>query len=93
VGWKVSTNLRLELVLGALEMAIWSRGTTDLKGLVDHSDPGFALVAVNNCAWFGWRWPIAMPSALVTRAVVGLALPSIDNPITRRDQASRTTAQ
>jgi Integrase core domain/HTH-like domain len=51
VGWKVSTNLRSELALDALEMAIWSRGTTDLKGLVDHSDPGCALVAVNNCAW------------------------------------------
>jgi hypothetical protein len=41
--------------------------------------------------WFGRRWSIAMPSALVTSAVVGL--PSIDHPITRRDQASRATAQ
>ncbi len=32
VGWKVSTTLRAELALDALEMAIWSRGTTDLKG-------------------------------------------------------------
>ncbi|HVS05823.1 MAG TPA: hypothetical protein VHK65_06610 [Candidatus Dormibacteraeota bacterium] len=34
---------------------------------------------------------IAMPSALVTSAVLGVE--SIDHPITRRDQASRTTAQ
>jgi putative transposase len=40
VGWKVSTTLRAELALDALEMAIWSRGTTDLKGLVHHSDRG-----------------------------------------------------
>ena len=40
VGWKVSTTLRAELALDALEMAIWSRGTTDLQGLVHHSDRG-----------------------------------------------------
>ena len=38
----------------------------------------------------GRRWSIAMPRAFVTRAVVGE--PSIDHPITRRDQASSTTA-
>ena len=46
VGWKVSTTLRAELALDALEMAIWSRGQTDLKGLVHHSDRGVQYLAI-----------------------------------------------
>jgi len=46
VGRKVSTTLRAELALDALEMAIWSRGTTDLKGLVHHSDRGVQYLAI-----------------------------------------------
>jgi len=46
VGWKVSTTLRAELALDALEMAIWSRGKTDLKGLVHHSDLGVQYLAI-----------------------------------------------
>jgi len=46
VGWKVSTTLRAELALDALEMAIWSRGRTDLKGLVHHSDRGVQYLAI-----------------------------------------------
>jgi putative transposase len=46
VGWKVSTTLRAELALDALEMAIWSRGTTDLTGLVHHSDRGVQYLAI-----------------------------------------------
>jgi hypothetical protein len=49
--------------------------------------------------WSGWiRVPaagrrdwMAMPSALVTSAAVGVV--SMDQPTTRREQASRTTAQ
>ena len=39
VGWRVATNMRTEMVLDALEMARWSRGTR-LEGLVCHSDAG-----------------------------------------------------
>jgi putative transposase len=46
VGWKVSTTLRADLALDALEMAIWSRGKTDLKGLVHHSDRGAQYLAI-----------------------------------------------
>ncbi len=46
VGWKVSTTLRAGLALDALEMAIWSRGATDLKGLVHHSDRGVQYLAI-----------------------------------------------
>ena len=40
VGWRVSSTLRAELALDALETAIWSRGSKALKGLVHHSDRG-----------------------------------------------------
>jgi putative transposase len=46
VGWKVSTTLRAALALDALEMAIWSRRQTDLKGLVHHSDRGVQYLAI-----------------------------------------------
>ena len=39
VGWRVATNMRTQMVLDAIEMARWSRGTT-LEGLVCHSDAG-----------------------------------------------------
>jgi putative transposase len=40
VGWRVSSSLRTDLALDALEMAIWSRQRHDLTGLVHHSDRG-----------------------------------------------------
>jgi putative transposase len=46
VGWKVSTSLRAELALDALEMAIWKRGSVDLKGLVHHSDRGSQYLSI-----------------------------------------------
>ncbi|GAC1377855.1 MAG: hypothetical protein NVSMB4_07470 [Acidimicrobiales bacterium] len=39
VGWRVASNMATEMVLDALEMARWSRGTR-LEGLVCHSDAG-----------------------------------------------------
>jgi putative transposase len=46
VGWRVSSSLRAELALDALEMAIWSRRSTDLGGLVHHSDRGVQYLAI-----------------------------------------------
>jgi transposase InsO family protein len=46
VGWKVSTSLRTELAMDALEMAIWARGSRDLSGLVHHSDRGVQYLAI-----------------------------------------------
>jgi putative transposase len=40
VGWRVSTSLRADLALDALEMGIWNRRGNDLDGLVHHSDRG-----------------------------------------------------
>jgi putative transposase len=46
VGWRVSTSLRAELALDALEMAIWSRRSADLEGLVHHSDRGVQYLSI-----------------------------------------------
>ena len=39
VGWRCASNMRTQMVLDALEMARWARGT-QLEGLVCHSDAG-----------------------------------------------------
>ena len=38
VGWQASRSLRTDLALDALEMALWSRRTQELTGLIHHSD-------------------------------------------------------
>jgi putative transposase len=42
VGWRVAGHMRTAMVLDALEMARWPRGTR-LEGLVAHSDAGSQL--------------------------------------------------
>ena len=39
VGWRVASNMKTQMVLDALEMARWNRGTR-LEGLVAHTDAG-----------------------------------------------------
>jgi putative transposase len=50
VGWQVSTSLRVELALDALEMAIWARRAERLDGLVHHSDRGSQYLAIRYTA-------------------------------------------
>jgi putative transposase len=45
VGWRVATHMRADMVLDALEMARWRRGTV-LEGLVSHSDAGSQFTSV-----------------------------------------------
>ena len=45
VGWRVAGHMRTEMVLDALEMARWQRGTR-LEGLVAHSDAGSQFTSV-----------------------------------------------
>ena len=45
VGWRVASNMRTDMVLDALEMARWSRGTR-LDGLRCHSDAGSQFTVV-----------------------------------------------
>lgn len=44
VGWRVSRSLRTDLVLDALEQALWSRKDTD--GLIHHSDRGSQYLSI-----------------------------------------------
>jgi transposase InsO family protein len=44
VGWRVSRNMRSELVLDALEQAIWARGAP--KGIIHHSDRGSQYLSI-----------------------------------------------
>ena len=45
VGWRVASNMKTPMVLDALEMARWTRGT-QLEGLVAHSDAGSQYTSV-----------------------------------------------
>ena len=45
VGWRVAGHMRTDMVLEALEMARWNRGTV-LSGLVSHTDAGSQFTAV-----------------------------------------------
>ena len=46
VGWQVSTSLRSDLALDALEMAIHSRQVASGDGLVHHSDRGVQFLSI-----------------------------------------------
>jgi transposase InsO family protein len=46
VGWRVGNSLRTELVLDALEQALWSR--TGTEGLVHHSDRGSQYLSIRH---------------------------------------------
>ncbi|MCR4526808.1 IS3 family transposase [Kocuria rhizophila] len=48
VGWQLSTSLRTDLALDALEMGLWTRShdVHDTSGVVHHSDKGVQYVAV-----------------------------------------------
>ncbi len=44
VGWRVSRSMKAELVLDALEQALWARGSAE--GLIHHSDRGSQYLAI-----------------------------------------------
>ena len=45
VGWQVASQLRIDLALDALEMALWRRWS-DVTGLVHHSDRGVQYLSI-----------------------------------------------
>jgi putative transposase len=47
-GWALAAHMRTELVLSALEMAIWRRGSASLAGLIHHSDKGCQYTAMRH---------------------------------------------
>ena len=49
LGWRAATSMRTQLVLDALEQAIWVRrreGTATLTGLVHHTDAGSQYTSI-----------------------------------------------
>lgn len=44
VGWRVATSMKAELVLDALEQALWARSET--QGLIHHSDRGSQYLSI-----------------------------------------------
>jgi len=49
LGWRAATSMRTELVLDALEHALWTRhqaGTTTLDGLMHHTDAGSQYTSI-----------------------------------------------
>ena len=48
LGWQVSTSLRTDLALDALDMGLWARQRAgqDVTGLIHHSDRGFQYRAI-----------------------------------------------
>ena len=46
LGWSVSTSLRSDLALEALEQALWERGDGVSEGLVHHSDRGVQYLSI-----------------------------------------------
>jgi putative transposase len=71
VGWRVAAHMRTDMVLDALEMARWSRGT-HLEGLVAHSDAGSQFTSIR----YGER--LAELGAVPSIGSVG---DSFDNPL------------
>lgn len=46
VGWRVSTSMSTQLVLDALEQALWDRRPDDDSGLIHHSDRGSQYLSI-----------------------------------------------
>ena len=46
VGWQISTSLRSDLAIDALEMAIYSRNGRDLSALIHHGDRGVQYLSI-----------------------------------------------
>jgi transposase InsO family protein len=72
VGWQVSDNLRAELALDALEMALWARKGKLSKALVHHGDRGVQYTAI--------RYAQRLIDAGITRSV-GRKGDSYDNAL------------
>jgi putative transposase len=70
VGWRVARTMRTDLVLDALEQALWSR--TGTEGLVHHSDRG--------CQYLSIRYTVRLAEASIESSV-GSVGDSYDNAL------------
>lgn len=54
LGWRAASSMRTDLILDALEMAIWTcarAGVGDLTGLVAHHDAGLQYTSIRYTEW------------------------------------------
>jgi putative transposase len=75
LGWRTSTSMGTQLVLDAVEHAIWTRGrrgVTDLGGVIFHSDAGAQFTSV--------RFSERLAEAAITSSV-GSVGDSYDNAL------------
>ncbi|MFI5534151.1 IS3 family transposase [Kitasatospora sp. NPDC051853] len=71
VGWQIARNMRTELPLDALEMALWRRRRIKKdSGLIHHSDRGSQYVSIRYTEWL---------SEIGAAASVGSVADSYDN--------------
>ncbi|MFC3998880.1 IS3 family transposase [Nocardiopsis sediminis] len=70
VGWQAASHMRTELVLDALEQALWARGIHGGSGLVHHSDRGSQYLSL--------RYSERLEQAGIARSV-GSVADSYDN--------------
>jgi transposase InsO family protein len=70
VGWRVASSLRTDLVLDALEQALWSR--TGTEGLVHHSDRGVQYLSIRYTERLAEAGVESLSAALVTRMTMRL---------------------
>jgi hypothetical protein len=66
LGWRAATSMRTELVLDALEQALWTRrreGVDDLSGLVHHTDAGSQGSTAPLRSPSGWPPPAPHPAS------------------------------
>jgi transposase InsO family protein len=54
VGWRVASSRKTELVLDALEQALWARN--DPQGLIHHSDRGSQYLSIRYSARLAEGW-------------------------------------
>jgi putative transposase len=101
VGWSMADHLRTELVMGALEMAVWNRQPE--KGVIHHSDHGCqytSLLFGERCQTVGIRCSMGSVGVCYDNAMAESFFATLDasswparpfGPTTRPAQRSSST--
>ena len=81
VGWQVSTSLRSDLAIDALEMAVYARRDQDLTNLVHHSDMGVQYLSIATPS--DWPRPERSPPSVLEATAMTTPWPSPSTASTR----------
>jgi putative transposase len=94
VGWAMAEHMRAELVVEALEMAIWQRQPT--RGLIHHSDQGGQYVSLlfgQRCRQAGINVSMGARGCALDNAVCEAFFASLKKELIRRSWPTRRQAQ